>query len=364
MIFFIEIPSKLDMFPDTLHNFFYTLCYKTSFSNETKPPPFRIGDKGHFSIKWMEEFYSGKLKQRNFVINIFKNLKQTITMPLDIDVENKPKLSPTAIKEFMRKHFSRLTPSSPWHYFNVLANSQFLLDNCIPFRHDVTKCAIALATDLCLECYNESDSKTVYRPQFNWCEKVETIKRNTYFYFVFLIDRKTGSISLLAATTEQLKDKRLDPLKRIDCPVIAWEEVNNVWSDQQKKERINFLFRAVDVPKEKRSEIQKLCDKNFEHYVLTYDNILKMLAILLKIRSNLPVYVYSIDTIALTTTIKKNVYFRIYANCLKQIDKQYNTKNRGCGKTALIKYLACAVDVHLEAVDIHGGIERTHIRDI
>ncbi|ETO08471.1 hypothetical protein RFI_28916, partial [Reticulomyxa filosa] len=36
----------------------------------------------------------------------------------------------------------------------------------------------------------------------------------------------------------------------------------------------------------------------------------------------------------------------------------------GCGKTALIKYLACAVDVHLEAVDIHGGIERTHIRKI
>ncbi|ETO01740.1 hypothetical protein RFI_35698, partial [Reticulomyxa filosa] len=106
---------------------------------------------------------------------------------------------------------------------------------------------------------------------------------------------------------------------------------------ETKQERIEVLCRAVGTPMEKRGDIKKkLCEGEFEHYVLTYDNILKMVAILLNIRSDLP-------------------------SELKGVE---GGEQLGCGKTALIKYLARAADIELVAVDIHGGIERTHIREL
>ncbi|ETO11933.1 hypothetical protein RFI_25444, partial [Reticulomyxa filosa] len=94
---------------------------------------------------------------------------------------------------------------------------------------------------------------------------------------------------------------------------------------EEKKKRIEVLCRAVGVPKAKKSTIiNKLCNEEFKHYVLTYDNILKMTAILFSIRSNLP-------TVLMGET--------------------------GCGKTALIKYLACATDTELES-DVNTNVIR------
>ncbi|ETO00609.1 hypothetical protein RFI_36831, partial [Reticulomyxa filosa] len=62
MIFFIEIPCKLDMFSDTPHNFFYTLFFNTRFQMKSKLPAFNVGDKGRSSIEWMEGFFAGKLE--------------------------------------------------------------------------------------------------------------------------------------------------------------------------------------------------------------------------------------------------------------------------------------------------------------
>ncbi|ETO16564.1 hypothetical protein RFI_20775, partial [Reticulomyxa filosa] len=76
---------------------------------------------------------------------------------------------------------------------------------------------------------------------------------------------------------------------------------------------------------------KELCEGEFKHYVLTYDNILKMVNIILNVRSNLP-------TVLMGET--------------------------GCGKTALIKCLACATNTELEAVDIHGGIDKARIHKI
>ncbi|ETO20432.1 hypothetical protein RFI_16783 [Reticulomyxa filosa] len=333
MIFFIEIPSKIDTFLDTPHNFFYILFFKMPFANETKLSLFNTGDKGQFSIKWMEEFFSGKLKsffvyqfffffnkknrQRNFVINIFKNLIQQIaTTTPDIDVESKPKLNPTAINEFMRNHFSHLKSSSPWYYvmfFNFLFVQFRFWPNhnsfwITAFHFDLKRPSVSLHLPkiYALSLIMKMIPKWYTRSNFICVKSGNNQKKYCFFAFIlfyfvvklyikiyiYIIDRKPGSISLLAATMEQLNDKRLKPLRQIDCPAIAWEqEVKNTWNDQQKKERIKFLFRAVNVPVEKRSEIQRLCDTNFKYYVLTYDNILKMLAILLKIRSNLPVCV-------------------------------------------------------------------------
>ncbi|ETO09019.1 hypothetical protein RFI_28368, partial [Reticulomyxa filosa] len=314
MAFFIEIPSKVDTFQGMLHSFFYILFFKLRFPVKSKIPSFNVGDKGQLSIKWMEEFFDGRLNS-----------------PANINVEKKINLNSTEINQFMRNYFPQLITLSLWHakmffnylftQFEVLANSRFLLNEFIPFRHEATKCAIEFAKDLCFYSYNEEETKTMYKSQFYLCEKWK--QSNDLLYLV----NQDGSLSLLAARSSQLNDRRVESLKNTDFIIIAWEqEGNNTWNEEEKVKRMDLLFRAVNVPKEKREDIRKKCNKDFKHYVLTYDNILK---------------------------IFNNKKGHIFKKCVL-----------GCGKTALIKYLACAVDVHLEAVDIHGGIERTHIRDI
>ncbi|ETO17816.1 hypothetical protein RFI_19494 [Reticulomyxa filosa] len=236
MIFFIEIPSKIDSFSDTSHNFFYTLFFKMKFPVKLKPPPFNIGDKGQLSIKWMEEYFAGKLKQPSFVTGILRFFtQQTASSSRDINVENKINLNPTEISQFMRTYFPDLISLSLWHVtmffnflftqFEVLANSRFLLNECIPFRHEATKCAIEFAQDLCFYSYNEEDTKKTYTSQFYLCEKWKKSKELLY----------------------------------LGCPAIAWEqEVSNTWNGQEKEKRMELLFRAVNVPEEKK----KISDKN------------------------------------------------------------------------------------------------------
>ncbi|ETO14438.1 hypothetical protein RFI_22930, partial [Reticulomyxa filosa] len=348
MIFFIEIPSKIDSFSDTSHNFFYTLFFKMRFPVQSESPSFDIGDKGQFSIKWMKEFFAGKFEQPSLMVNIFRNIvQQGAAQPSDISIENRSNLDFTEITEFMRNYFPRLRSLSLWHVkmffnylstqFKILANSQFLLNECAPFRHEATKCAIEFAKDLCFYSYNEEDTRTMYTSQFYLCEK-----------------------------WKKSNELKLDPLKNKGCPAIAWEqEGNNTWSGQEKEKRMDLLFRTVNVPEKKKQNIQHKCDKNFKHYVLTYDNILKMLAILVKIRSGLPVCVTFFN--AMLRQYNKKEFISLSVHCLFDCLIRwvvFFVDRSGCGKTALIKYLACAVDVQLVAVDIHGGIDRTHIRDI
>ncbi|ETO00532.1 ring finger protein, partial [Reticulomyxa filosa] len=267
MIFFIEIPCKLDMFSGTLHNFFYTLFFNTRLQVKSKLPAFDVGDKGRSSIKWMEEFFTGKLKQSNFVTHFLQIL---LTSSADISAERSD-LSVTEINQLMNEHFPELATLSRWHIkmffnylftqFEVLANSRFLLNECIPFRHEATKCAIEFAKDLCFYSYNEEETKTTYNSQFYLCEKWKQSKDLLYLV------NQDGSLSLLAAKKDQLNNRRLEPLKKINCPAISWEqETNNEWNEEEKKKRMEFLFRAVNVPEEKRENIQKKCDKDFEHY--------------------------------------------------------------------------------------------------
>ncbi|ETO32737.1 hypothetical protein RFI_04379, partial [Reticulomyxa filosa] len=139
--------------------------------------------------------------------------------------------------------------------------------------------------------------------QFCLCKKWQSSK--------FFLINQDGSISLMISNENDMKDEEHEFLK---------------------KAKIEVLCRAVGVPEAKKDAItKKLCEGEFKHYVLTYDNILKMINIVFNIRSNLP-------TVLMGET--------------------------GCGKTVLIKYLACATDTELEAVDIHGGIDRTHIHEI
>ncbi|ETN99846.1 hypothetical protein RFI_37621, partial [Reticulomyxa filosa] len=159
----------------------------------------------------------------------------------------------------------------------------------------------------------------------------------------------------MISNENDVKDKGYEFLKEAKIILLCWKEemsklqrlwawiIVNVYGStitipsnedilEEKKKRIEVLCQTVGVPEPKMNAItKKLCEGEFKHYVLTYDNILKMINIILNVRSNL-------STVLMGET--------------------------GCGKTALIKYLACAIDTELEAVDIHGGIDRTHIDEI
>ncbi|ETO18534.1 hypothetical protein RFI_18732, partial [Reticulomyxa filosa] len=117
----------------------------------------------------------------------------------------------------------------------------------------------------------------------------------------------------------------------------------------EKEERLRLLLHILGTPnqgimkeyEEKKMEaaeslhnqiVNKLCnDKEWSNYVLTFDNILKMVAIFMKIRTNTPVILMG---------------------------------ETGCGKTSLIKYLALTANVQLIPVDVHGGFGRQEIRQV
>ncbi|ETO01475.1 ring finger protein, partial [Reticulomyxa filosa] len=144
----------------------------------------------------------------------------------------------------------------------------------------------------------------------------------------------------MISNENDMKDEKREFLKKAKFTLLCWKEemskLQQLWTWmtvniygsmikipsnedilEEKKKRIEVLCRAVGVPKEKKDAITKeLCDGQFKHYVLTYDNILKMVNIILNVRSNLP-------TVLMGET--------------------------GCGKTALIKCLACATNTELEA---------------
>ncbi|ETO32802.1 hypothetical protein RFI_04311, partial [Reticulomyxa filosa] len=121
---------------------------------------------------------------------------------------------------------------------------------------------------------------------------------------------------------------------------------------KEKDKRTELLFRIVgtketlktkikvelwgtefmsDEKKEPEMKIENMKIGEFRYYVLTYDNILKMIAIYLRIQSNTPIILMG---------------------------------ETGCGKTSLIKCLAKVAHVSLQAIDVHGGFGRQDLRDI
>ncbi|ETO30657.1 hypothetical protein RFI_06464, partial [Reticulomyxa filosa] len=98
---------------------------------------------------------------------------------------------------------------------------------------------------------------------------------------------------------------------------------------EEKKDEENNIVKTARLHDE---IVNTLCEKDeWSNYVLTFDNILKMVAIFLKIRTNFPVILMG---------------------------------ETGCGKTSLIKCMGHAANVNLIAIDVHGGFGRDEIRKV
>ncbi|ETO36339.1 hypothetical protein RFI_00723 [Reticulomyxa filosa] len=255
------------------------------------------------------------------------------------------------------------------------------------FKHEVTKSVIAISTDLSCRLYahNQDDvDESKGEDEFYLCKQWQQSKNFLYLVNqddaglsnVFLILKNfnfLSTISTLINDTKLASRHFLRIFHDLGFTLLNWNEEMKARNDsiptewkltkkdnmpkmsaeiEEKHKRTELLFRIVgtketlktkikmelwgmefmsDEKKEPEMIIENRKDGEFRHYVLTYDNILKMIAIYLRIRSNTPIILMG---------------------------------ETGCGKTSLIKCLAKVADISLQAVDVHGGFGREDLRNI
>ncbi|ETO07612.1 hypothetical protein RFI_29781 [Reticulomyxa filosa] len=157
MAFFIEIPSKFDLFSkasDILYTLFPRPKFLTVDVNETNNP-FQLGKEEQYCIKWIKEFQAGNLRRT------YSSSETPNTNPDTIN-----DLPATNCNDFMKSFFNQLTPSigqNPLQYtiffkflftqFKILVDSKSLVNrrvynHPIQYKHEATKNAIEIAKEL------------------------------------------------------------------------------------------------------------------------------------------------------------------------------------------------------------------------
>ncbi|ETO07864.1 hypothetical protein RFI_29527 [Reticulomyxa filosa] len=313
MAFFVEIPSQFHSLEDTANNVLYTLFPESNFPTiivDEVSNPFQLGNEAQNCIKWI--------------------LQTKKSEPITISDKD--------MTDFIKSYFALVRPY-PLNYtilFKFLSTQFKLLSDfndpkCsdqFRYKQEATKCVIAIAQELfantntkgddtqfCL-CKKLNRSESFYLINHNGIEYIDKCFHCVNVFFFFFCDKhfmvcKKGSLSLLIPTADKVNAKARADLKKAKIILISWkEETKRMWDIffgvmdvhsffydeiilKTKQERIDILCHMVGVPKERRKEIKKtLCEGEFKHYVLTYDNILKMTTILLNIRSDLPVLHY------------------------------------------------------------------------
>merc|ERR1712062_400070 len=90
-----------------------------------------------------------------------------------------------------------------------------------------------------------------------------------------------------------------------------------------KRKKLDLLLKVVGAPDEaiRISRIEVIMEKH-KNYALTFDNMLKMIAIYFRVKSGIPVLVMG---------------------------------ETGCGKTRLMEFLADILSIQMFQCDVHGG---------
>ncbi|ETO20522.1 hypothetical protein RFI_16696 [Reticulomyxa filosa] len=225
MAFFIEIPYKLDSFQYTA-DILYTLFQIRVSDNQCNS--FQFG-KAQYCIKWIKEFQADNLNVENFQVGYDRSIPPMIHL---IDLNNfKSSFSPLASSTRNLLHqiiFFKFL----FTQFKILVDSK-LLENKL----------VEISDQLFFIDANAKENNT----QFCLCK-------------FFLMSKLQRLWTLIMESTIKIPSND-----------VIFEE---------KKKRIAVLYRTMGVPEAKKDAItKKLCEKEFKRYVLTYDNILKMITI-------------------------------------------------------------------------------------
>ncbi|ETN97576.1 hypothetical protein RFI_39953, partial [Reticulomyxa filosa] len=367
MIFLIEIPSTLDYldFALSLRAFFYLFFSTVKFPIVQVSPQnneFEFGKEARYVIKWLQEFFDG-------------NLKYSEKIQQDADLETISDLEKDRMRRFMESNFNEISKSNPAHqcsFFKYLYQQLRPLEidaKFIQWKHDITESVIEMAKILCCRQYHyiklnskekEQKIESTGQEEFYLCKKWHESNECCFLVsqdgsplFLFFCYFFTESISILINDTKNVNQKQLDEFQKLNFDLFNWQQdlkkrelilqeskLQNKNEEPklqtEKKKQLKLLFRILGIPnqgtmkecEEKKVEtteslhdqiVNKLCnDKELSNYVLTFDNILKMIAIFMKIQTNIPVILMG---------------------------------ETGCGKTCLINFLGHVANVQLIAVD-------------
>ncbi|ETO01002.1 hypothetical protein RFI_36439, partial [Reticulomyxa filosa] len=267
----------------------------------------------------------------------------------------------------MKENFRGIANSIPVHqrsFFKYLYQ-QFepllqppLKEKKIQLRSKITKSVIDMAKILCCRQYdhielNEDEKsekiESTGEEEFYLCKKWRNSREGWFLFEAFVSFFFASSHLKVLKFETNLKVKELE---------VEGLEETNLLSQTEKEKKLRVLLHILGTPnqgimknnEEKKGEqkkddsvnmevenlhdqiVKKLCyDEKWLNYVLTLDNILKMVAIFMKIRTNTPVILMG---------------------------------ETGCGKSCLIKFLSYAANVKLIAVDVHGGFGRDDLRQV
>ncbi|ETN99354.1 hypothetical protein RFI_38127, partial [Reticulomyxa filosa] len=313
MAFFIEIPSKLSIDKQTPQQLLYTLFGPIAFpilDVNTKNNPYVYGQEAQYALKWIREFNANCLKKydpnpKNIQDLKLNEIREFIQNKLPV-IASSTYLHQTS---FFRYCFQQFLPIAQSEY---IQNSVWIDGNgsCsnVPFKHMITKSVLQIAEDLSARLFGNTNAKelgdeSAGEEEFFPCKKWRDSKDP-----LFLCNNDEGdknseaTFSLLISDIEIIAKELLDVFKQLGFLLFDWNDdiqkredavermTESIESDQNKKrERAELLFRVLGVPLALREGIEKeLCAGEFAHYVLTFDNILKMVAIAQQIRLDTP----------------------------------------------------------------------------
>eukprot|EP01084_Bolivina_argentea_P212618 361355_1 len=332
MAFLIELPTNLASIKTKNHKIcdeFYLLHSPIQIPTKTvdhKSNPFQYNDRCHYAAKWLQYFNKGDLKKKD---------------PDPADQKVKENELCALIKRFSRDIYSSpIHEKSIWEYlftqFEQVVHSVFLRNEHYKdeigtvfkqWKHLVTKSIIELAEDFSKRLYDIGDSKDneneakgteSFHLTKKWREQKEAI--------VLLNQSADGTISFLVSDIKSMDQKLKKALNTFGFDLLGWAQQNE---KESKEKKLELLLKILGTNKKDLKQ-KLLKEKPYCDYALTFDNILKMVAIFFRIKASIPVILMG---------------------------------ETGCGKTCLLNYLACAANKETETADVHGGFTYVHIKE-
>eukprot|EP01083_Nonionella_stella_P238378 835382_1 len=348
MSFLIELPSNLAAISakkknlkieDEFYLFYHPMRYTNNVNVSHQSNPFMFDSNCRYAAQFLQYFYAGQLK-RDDPDPRYDNISDSDIR--SIASIHFPKLSSSlpihqkAFWEYLFTQFQQVVASTlirnEWYkdagvgLYNQHQGPQFT-----EWKHLVTESIIDLAEDFSKKLYEinenpQNDEKydgdeSSGKERFHLCTKWQSKSKP----IVLLNQSVDGSISFLVSDINKMDATLKNALQFQQFDLLGWKQQSKHESKQQK---IQLLLKILGT-RDEMVLYKLLSAKPYCDYALTYDNMLKMIAIYFRVKANIPVILMG---------------------------------ETGCGKTSLLNYLAKAADIEIERADVHGGFTAKHIR--